>query len=61
MYTVIGFICGIIFGSFTGLMVGAVLAMEHDQERRDLENYERMKHDTLHQSRTIEKRNKTAG
>ena len=37
----IGFICGLILGVFTGLAVGAVLATEHEQERRDMENYER--------------------
>lgn len=41
MGAMIGFICGLILGVFTGLAVGAVLALDHDQERRDMENHER--------------------
>lgn len=43
MSAMIGFICGLILGAFTGLAVGAVFALDRDQEKRDLENYERWK------------------
>lgn len=57
MGAMIGFICGLILRAFTGLAVGAVLALDHDQERRDMENYERYKHDRVHQLRQTEEGN----
>lgn len=43
MDVLIGFICGLIFGAFTGLAACAILAIERDQEQRDMQNYERYK------------------
>ena len=59
MGAMIGFICGLILGAFTGLAVGAVLALDRDQERRDMENSERYKqeHDRIYQLRKAKERN----
>ena len=57
MDVLIGFICGLIFGAFTGLTACAILAVERDQEQRDMEMYERYKHDRVHQLQQTEEGN----
>ena len=57
MDVLIGFICGLIFGAFTGIFACAIVSIERDQEQRDMEMYERYKHDRVHQLQQTEEGN----
>ena len=53
MNTLIGFICGLILGAFSGVVIGTVLIIDY-RERKEEDILERWKHDILYQSRTSE-------